>query len=264
MRTPRIFALAALLALSSHSAIAGSAPADPLNSVMWQDMASRFLKDGEIVFDQRVKVMAPASAEDQFFVPVTVDASGLGPVSEIVILADLNPIPHVLTYRPVNAEAFIAFRLKLEQASAIRAAVRTLDGKWHVGGQLVDAAGGGCTAPAMAHGLSNWMATLGETHVGLSREPGGQPRVTLRMRHPMDTGLADGIPAFYMSSLDLNDAQGQVYSSLEIFEPVSENPTFTFKPRAGRDKTTLAVAARDTEGNNYTYQFDMPGEGVAN
>ena len=123
-KTMRALAVMAMLAAPGMAA-ARDLPPDPLGSVMWEDMAERFLPGGDIVFDQRVRVMVPASAEDQFFVPVTVDASALPGVAEIIILADLNPIPQVLTYRPADAEAFIAFRLKVEQATAIRAAART-------------------------------------------------------------------------------------------------------------------------------------------
>ena len=107
-KTMRALAVMAMLAAPVMAA-ARDLPADPLKSVMWEDMAERFLPGGDIVFDQRVRVMVPASAEDQFFVPVTVDATGLPGVTEIVVLADLNPIPQVLTYRPADAEAFIAW-----------------------------------------------------------------------------------------------------------------------------------------------------------
>lgn len=267
-KTMRVLAVAAILAgqalAGQGTALARDLPADPLKSVMWEDMAERFLTGGDIVFDQRVRVMVPASAEDQFFVPVTVDATGLPGVSEIVVLADLNPIPQVLTYRPADAEAFIAFRLKVEQATAIRAAARTADGVWHVGGANIDAAGGGCTAPAMAHGQANWMATLGETRGRVWREGAGVARMTVRMRHPMDTGLADGIPAFYLSDLDVKGADGRLLASIAIHEPVSENPTFTLKPRIGTATGRLDVSARDTEANNFAYSLPVPAAEVAN
>ena len=269
MAMPIIRATLVALALATGASGLAAAPAaklppDPLKSVMWEDMAGRFLSGGAITFDQRVKVMMPQSAEDQFFVPVTVDASALGPVTEIVILADLNPIPHVLTFRPEAAEAFISFRVKIEQATAIRAAARTPDGTWHVGGHVIDAAGGGCTAPAMAHGENNWMARLGQTRINAVRDPSGSARVALRMRHPMDTGLADGIPAFYLSELAIEGDGGNRIATLELFEPVSENPTFTVKPRLGPQAETLSVKARDTEGNNYAYEVPVPAAGAGN
>lgn len=122
----RLFvSVAALLVGSvvSSSAIANDSaseelPEDPLNSVMWKNMAQRFFP-GKVVIDQRVIVHGPADAEDQMQVPITVDATQLENVEEIVALADLNPIPHILTLRPTRAQPFIGFRVKLEQATPL-------------------------------------------------------------------------------------------------------------------------------------------------
>ncbi len=216
------------------------------------------MPDGDIVFDDRVKVMAPLSAENQFHVPITVDATGLENVEEIIAFADLNPIPLVLTVRPKQALAYIGFRLKLQQTSPIHVGVKTADGVWHVGGAIVDAAGGGCTAPAAAHGNSNWMQTLGETRALASRESDANARMTLRMRHPMDTGLAVGIPAFYLNELVVKNDAGDVIAQVDMYEPVSENPTLTLKPRVGRESDTLRVSTRDTEGNTYGFPLPIP------
>jgi len=236
---------------------ANDIPADPYNSVVWTHIAKRFFP-GEIVFDQAVRVMAPASAENQFHVPVTVDASALENVEEIVAVADLNPIPKILSVRPHQALSYVGFRVKLQQGSPIHVGVRTADGVWHMGGAEVDAAGGGCTAPAAAHGISNWMETLGQSRAVARRDDIGQSRFTFRMQHPMDTGLAPGIPAFYMNEIKVRDAAGQAVADIELFEPVSENPTLTLKPKLGRDSETLSISARDTEGNVFNFAINVP------
>ena len=252
--------LLAALALVAP-AVARELPADPLRSVMWESMASRFMPEGEVVFDERVKLLAPYSAENQFDVPVTVDATALEDVEEIIAFADLNPIPLVLRARPEGAAPFLGFRLKLQQTSPVHVAARTADGVWHVAGAIVDAAGGGCTAPAAAHGTANWMDTLGETRAQLLRTAPDEARMTLRMRHPMDTGLAAGIPVFYLETLDVRDEDGAPLMSLELFEPVSENPTLTLKPRVGDGDTRLEVSTRDTEGNVFAFALEVPAAG---
>jgi len=136
--------------------------------------------------------------------------------------------------------------------------VRTGDGVWHVGYALVDAAGGGCTAPAAAHGNNNWMRTLGETRALASRTDVGSARMTLRMRHPMDTGLAAGIPVFYMNELQVRNATGELVADLNLYEPVSENPTLTLRPRVGAKAETLTVSTRDTEGNVFDFPLSIP------
>ncbi len=256
----RATALAVLmLSISvSGTSLARELPADPLDSVMWESMANRFMPEGDIVFDDRVKVMAPLFAENQFHVPITIDATELDDVEEIVVVADLNPIPLVLNMRPKAALSYIGLRLKLQQTSPIHVGVRTADGTWRVGYAVVDAAGGGCTAPAAAHGNSNWMKTLGETRALASRADAGTARMTLRMRHPMDTGLAAGIPAFYMNELEVKNNAGEVVAQLDLFEPVSENPTFTLRPKIGEEAETLHVSTRDTEGNVFDFPLSVP------
>ncbi len=252
----RIIAAAALVIISQVStAGASSLPQDPLNSVMWENLAGRFFP-GEIVIDQRVRVSAPHDAEDQMQVPITIDATDLDNVVEIVAIADLNPIPHILTLHPTRAQAFIGFRVKLEQASPIRVGVKTSDGVWHVNGVIVNAAGGGCTAPALAHGLDNWYKTLGQTRAITRRETADAARLSLRMRHPMDTGLAPGIPVFYLNTIEVTSPNGDELAKIEMFEPVSENPTLTLKPLVNDNISELLVYARDTEANEF--RFSLP------
>jgi sulfur-oxidizing protein SoxY len=43
--------------------------------------------------------------------------------------------------------------------------------------------------------------------------------------HPMDTGLADGIPRFIIEHVDVRDAtDDRLLAKMELHEPVSENP----------------------------------------
>ncbi len=250
--------LIATATLVFSSALHAAIPADPFGSVMWEAMVENYFPGGDVVFDQRVIVSAPQSAENQMHVPVTVDATQLEDVVQIVAVADLNPIQHVLTVRPEKALSFIGFRLKLQQSSPIHVGVQTKDGRWHIGGALVDAAGGGCTAPAAAHGTTNWMDTLGLTRALARRDSQGDARMTVRMRHPMDTGLAAGIPVFYMSKMVVKDELDEVVAELDLFEPVSENPTITLKPSVGTASNELKVSARDTEGNEYAFPLSLP------
>ena len=50
----------------------------------------------------------------------------------------------------------------------------------------------------------------------------------VRVMHPMDTGLAAGIPAFYLRQLSVHEAGGAELLRLATWEPVSENPVFSF------------------------------------
>jgi len=236
-------------------------PADPLKSVMWNQMYDEFLDGGarKVVFDKNVVVKTMVNVEDQFHVPVTVDARGLKDVKEIVVFSDLNPIWHVLTYKPEEAEPYISFRFKVQQSTPIRAAVLTSDNVWHVGGVDLEAAGGGCTAPAMAHGLPDWTLRLAEVRAKIWRSiDNRETRLRVRVQHPMDTGLADGIPAFFIETLDIKSTEGRMFGRLQIQEPVSENPAFTLMPKLKSSDSSVVVDGRDIEGNNFRAVVPAP------
>jgi sulfur-oxidizing protein SoxY len=239
--------LAALAAATATPALA--AEADPLASGMWEDVRRELFGDAPAVFDERVRVLAPANAEDAMNVPVTVDARALPDVREIVVLADANPIREVARLEPVRAEPYLGLRLKLQQGSPVRAAARTGDGVWHVGGVFVDAAGGGCTAPAPVRAADDWVARLGEMNARAWPEPDGAQRVRFRVYHPMDTGLAPGIAAFFVERVEVRDEGGGVLARLLPAEPVSQHPTVTLLLRPEPGTRRLTVDGRDNDGN---------------
>ena len=174
---------------------------DPYRTGMWDYQQVRILDDPEVIrFDERVVVRAPRSAEDAFEVPVTVDASAVPDVEKIVLSVDYGPIPKILTFYPGEAEAKLSFRFKIDQATPVRASVMDKNGHWYVGGTEIDAAGGGCTAPAQAYANADWEAVLGEVRGRMWPDSG---RLRLIVDHPMDTGLADGIPMFIVEDLKI-------------------------------------------------------------
>jgi sulfur-oxidizing protein SoxY len=134
---------------------------------------------------------------------------GLPDVRRVLVVADFNPIVKVLDYQPLLAQPGLSFRIKLQQASPIRALVQTGDGKWHAGRRL-----GRCGRRRLyraQHGRSapDWTSTLNQVQARVWHD-GQNQRVRLRIMHPMDTGLAPGIPAFYIEHLAVEDASGEV------------------------------------------------------
>lgn len=242
--------VAGLLAVLPGPALAQPAAQDPLRSVMWETVRYVLFGDAPVVFDDaRVQVFTPVQVEDNMQVPVSVRVEGLDDVREIVVFADLNPIPEALTYHPVQAAPAIELSIKINEATAIRAAARTGDGVWHVGGMVVDAPGGGCTVASPTQASMAWEDHLNEVQGRAWRLPDGGVRLRWRIVHPMDTGLVDNIPTFYIESLTVATAAGQTLARLEPREPVAENPVFTIDlgpAAAGQD---LILTGRDTDGN---------------
>jgi sulfur-oxidizing protein SoxY len=238
---------------------ARAADDDPLRSPLWSTVAARHLTGGPIVHDPAVKVIVPTVVENQAQVPVTVDARGLRDVIRVVVVADLNPIQHVLTLTTGRAAPYVAFRLKVEQGTPVRAAAQTADGVWHVGSVYLDAAGGGCSAPAVGRQKPDWVATLGQTQGRVWREADGSARLRLRIKHPMDTGLArDNTPAFFIEHMDLKDASGAVIGGLDLYEPVAEDPTLTLMVDMPAADGEVIVDGRDNQGSIFRARVPAP------
>jgi sulfur-oxidizing protein SoxY len=224
---------------------------DPFGSLQWPDLRREFFGDAPLAFDGRVRVRAPAFAEDAMNVPVSVSTEGLAGVRQIVVFVDRNPIRRVVDYFPLAAVASLSLRFKLEQASPVRAAALTDDGRWHVGGALVESAGGGCTVAGATRQDGSWSRSLGEVQARLftpSPDPAAAARLRLRVMHPMDTGLVGGIPAFHLTRLSLRDATGRELLRLQTHEPISENPVFSFD-FVERPSGPLRLLGTDNNGN---------------
>lgn len=249
MKTRIVYALVLSLATSFAAAVEG----DPQPSVMWEYYHQRLLDNANFVFDDKVQVSVPPFAEDARQVPVEVDARALsGQVEKVMIWAELNPIPQVLNLYPsAELEKFLAVRIRVEQATPIRAAFLMDDGIWHVGSARIEAAGGGCSAPSVVRAEEGWESRLGQVF-GARYQDGESSRVRMSISHPMDNGLMDSIPEFYVNQAELRDNTGAVLARLELFSAVSENPTITLRVK-GQPHTQFWL--RDNNGNEFSAQI---------
>lgn len=226
---------------------------DPLGSMQYPSLREQTIGQANARFTDAVIVKGPAFADDAMNVPLLVDARGLsgtgGGVARIRVAVDRNPVRQVLDFEPLNALPMLAFRIRMEQASPVRAFVQTRDGRWHVGSTWVQAAGGGCTVPGLTRADGSWSRTLGQVQARFfSNVIEGSRRLRLRVMHPMDTGLVAGVPAFYIEQLELQDASGQAWWRLALHEPVSENPLITFELPV-QSPASFRLIGRDNNGN---------------
>nr|WP_256664065.1 MULTISPECIES: quinoprotein dehydrogenase-associated SoxYZ-like carrier [unclassified Pseudomonas] len=222
---------------------------DPVPSVMWAFYHKQLLGDAPFVFDERVRLLAPPFAEDARQVPLEIDARAFaGDVVRVLAWAELNPLPRIVDFHPgERVLPWLSIRIRIEQATPLRAAVQTRDGLWHVGSTLIDAAGGGCTAPSVVRTQPGWEEHLGEV-LGARYSRGDSSRLRVQVAHPMDNGLVSGIPEFFLNQAQLLDADGQVLARLELFPAVSENPNLGFDVQ-GPGQTRLML--RDNSGNQF-------------
>lgn len=240
-----------LLALLISSSLNAGTPDDPLDSVMWEHTRKRFLGEADYRLDSRIRIDVPAFAEDPAQVPIRIDASAFaGNIERMVVWADLNPIQHIFDYYPLaGGNGRVALRIKVQQSTAVRAAVLTRDGHWHVGYAWLEAAGGGCTTPSMGNSDPYWQSHLGEIQARFFQRPDQGARLKLRVIHPMDTGLVGSIPEFYLEQLELRDPEGTPLVRMNLSQPVSENPVITFDLDEGAQGYSLWM--RDNGGNEF-------------
>lgn len=226
---------------------------DPLGSMQWPDVRRAFMGDAPMRFAPEVLLRGPAFADDAMNVPVLLDARALsnvgGGIEHIILMADRNPVREIAKFEPLSSLPVLAFRFKLEQASPLRALVRTRDGQWHVGQTWIQASGGGCTVPGHTRADGSWSRTLNQVQARTFHNViEGSRRLRLRIMHPMDTGLVAGIPAFYLEHLELRDHADQALWRLALHEPVSENPLLTFEmPK--QTGLVWRLVGRDNNGN---------------
>lgn len=235
-------------ALICLPALVSAGEKDPLDSPSWDFMHSFVLSGEEYVFDDKVVVSIPELAEDPMNVPVSVNVEGLTGIQEIVVFADLNPIQKILRFEPLHIKPRVSFRFKVERSTPVRAAVKTSDGIWHVGGKWLQAAGGGCTAPSYSRADGSWFETLMDTSSRSWFKGEDVKRIRFRVMHPMDTGLADGIPVFHIQNLKIVDSTKKTLANLILHEPVGENPVFTFDLTSDSSLPIL-ISGNDNNGN---------------
>lgn len=226
---------------------------DPLGSMQYPSLREQTIGKAPARFSDAVLVKGPDFADDAMNVPLLVDARGLsqtgGGVARIRVAVDRNPVRQVLEFEPLRALPMLAFRIRMEQASPVRAFVQTRDGQWHVGSTWVQASGGGCTVPGLTRADGSWSRTLGQVQARFFNNViEGSRRLRLRVMHPMDTGLVAGIPSFHVEELRLEDGGGQLWWRLQLHEPVSENPLITIELPTELPPA-LHLLGRDNNGN---------------
>lgn len=229
---------------------ASSSAEDPTGSPLWPSMAQTYLGVAPIAFDDLVQVHLPPVTEDQAQVPLTIDARGLiGKIDEILVIADLNPFPLTVRFTPLSAQPFLAMRMKIEQGTAIHAAVRQGD-EWRVGGRYLDAAGGGCSVKPPGEARRD-LSDVGEVRARLWREGPTATRLRVRFSHPMDNGMIPGVPAYFIETVEVSGTDGRALARLALSEAVAADPTFTLLIDEERPSEAIAVRARDNNGGEF-------------
>ena len=143
--------------------------------------------------------------------------------------------------------------MKVEQATPVRAAALTSDGVWHIGGVFLEASGGGCSSPAMARGDADWTDTLGNAQGRMWRKADGMARAAFSRAPPNGHRSRQRQHARVLHREVRSQRRRQVIRlrALEMFEPVSEDPTVTMELKVPPIDASVHIDGRDNNGTIY-------------
>lgn len=235
---------------SATSAVAND---DPLDSAVWQDLLETEFAGAEVVYDDSLYLVAPASVEEAFSVPIVMNfADTPYEIVEIALFAEHNPFPTVARIYPQRRLDAVGFDIRLEQTTPLRAAVMDAQGTWHVVQQMVEVlTPGGCSSGGGGGGMA-----LGDIVMRQFVRADGDSRLKVKVGHPMHTGLVidpagDVIPSHYIDQIFIEDESGPLAKML-LWASVAANPVFLFD--LPTTQQTVRVQAYDTGGQ--TFEID--------
>ena len=230
---------------------------DPFGSAVWADLVDTELDGGTVVYDNSLFLAIPDRVEEPHNVPVLVKLTkALGPITEIALFAENNPIQTALRVYPHRRLQSVGFNIRLEQSTPVRAAVRDAEGIWHVASRRVFVAvPGGCSEVSPGA-----VTDIGEIALKQFDRAGGSSRLKVKINHPMHTGLAadeDGetIPAYYVEKVAIEDEQGPI-ADLVTWAALSSDPVFTLD--MPERQQSVRVSATDSSGLDFEAAQSRP------
>ena len=189
--------------------------------------------------DDLIVLDVPKRAEDAAIVPVSIMAripqTDERFIKTIYLVIDKNPGPLTgkFQFTPRSGRADLAFRVRIDSYTPVRAIAETNDGQLYMSRRFVKASGG-CSAPAGSD-LDAAMARLGKIKLKINADaPLDQPiPAQLMISHPNLNGLQMNqltrmyAPAHFVRHVKVS-FEGEEILSADIGFGISENPNFRF------------------------------------
>ncbi len=217
--------------------------------------------------DDLIVLEAPKRAQDAAIVPISITAQIPQTkdhyIKNIYLFIDKNPGPLVGTFRftPKSGRADLAFRVRVNAYTPIRAIAETNDGELHMSRRFVKASGG-CSAPAGSD-LDAAMTRLGKLKLKTygASEVAAPMSAQLMISHPnlsgmqMDQLTRHYAPAHYVRQVKVSFEGEEIFTAETSFG-ISENPSFRFffVPDREGQLTAEVVDSKDLE---FTETFEI-------
>lgn len=259
----------ALVALSMVLApIVGGATTVEEDMVWTGGLRQAYFGDRPIIqSDELIVLDAPRRADDAAIVPISITAQI--PQTEdryikaIYLIIDKNPGPLTATFHftPASGRADLAFRVRVDSYSPVRAIAETNDGELHMSRRFVKASGG-CSAPA-ASDLDAAMARLGKIRLKANEVSNRAEPVAaqLMVSHPNLNGMQmDQVtrlyaPAHFVRHVRVSFEGEEVFSAETGFG-ISENPSFRFY-FVPESEGQLTAEVTDTKNLHFTQTLQV-------
>ena len=217
--------------------------------------------------DDLIVLEIPDRAEDAAIVPISITAqipqTDEHYIQTIYVFIDKNPGPLAGKFRftPKSGRADLAFRVRVNAYTPIRAIAETNDGKLYMSRRFIKATGG-CSAPAGSD-LDAAMARLGKIKLRTNgvlqlAEPA---QAQLMISHPNLNGLQmDQVtqlyaPAHFVRHVKVSFNGEEVFSAETGFG-ISENPSFRFF-FVPDGEGELAAEITDTKGLRFSQTLQV-------
>lgn len=250
----------ALLAFSSHA----MAEAE---DKFWPAMKEAFFAGKKIEEGPFIKLEAPKRAESGAQVPLTLTIekplTGADAIKKVYLLVDANPIQLAAIYHftPLNGQAQVDTRIRLETDSYIRAIGETADGRYFMSTTAVRAAGG--CGGALEVNMAEIRANSGKIKMNVSEplKKGEINQATFRIKHPMMTGLQRDLstggfwPAFFINKVAFT-YNGQPLMQADLGVAISEDPYMRINFIADAPGK-IEAKAEDNEGRTFVQEVEV-------
>lgn len=221
-----------------------------------------------------IQLHMPEQAEDPTIVPVTVYAmipqEESRYIRQMTLFIDNNPVPLAgrFNFSPNSGRADVSVRIRVNEATAVRAVAELSDGSLHMSKRVINASGG-CSGP-LPTDLESAMSRLGKMKInigsiGFDEKP---LPATLRISHPnitgMQTELSNGqfMPARFIKLVKVT-YEGEAIFSAETDISISADPTFGFYI-APRESGEMIAEVTDNTGETFTKVVEVADSRTTN
>ena len=111
---------------------------NPISTPTFDEILKTIIDNKEYIFDDKnITIEVPNFADNPIQVPILVDAKKIKNAKQMILFADLNPIPIIVDMNLKELLPLISINIKVAQETPIRALVLDDKNIWHIGSKNI-------------------------------------------------------------------------------------------------------------------------------